>query len=161
MHTIVVPLDGSPLAEQVLPYARALAALTDARLHLIQVVHEDAVNGPFMPTIAETYATGSEQTVQQAHERAYSWETLSETANVYLSRQVQALHAAGGMADSEALLDEPADAIISVAGAAQAAYIAMATHGRSGLKRWALGSVADKVLHATETPLLLVRAQDA
>jgi nucleotide-binding universal stress UspA family protein len=38
--------------------------------------------------------------------------------------------------------------------------IVMATHGYSGLKRWALGSVADKVLHATTTPLLLVRAQE-
>jgi nucleotide-binding universal stress UspA family protein len=53
----------------------------------------------------------------------------------------------------------PADQIIKMAERTSGTMIVMATHGYSGLKRWALGSVADKILHATTTPLLLVRAQ--
>jgi nucleotide-binding universal stress UspA family protein len=53
----------------------------------------------------------------------------------------------------------PAETIIDEAVRRGVDLIVMATHGYSGIKRWALGSVADKVLHATRTPLLLVRAQ--
>ena len=53
----------------------------------------------------------------------------------------------------------PADAIVETAEAEQADLVVMATHGYSGIRRWALGSVADKVLHAIKTPLVLVRAQ--
>jgi nucleotide-binding universal stress UspA family protein len=58
-----------------------------------------------------------------------------------------------------AVIDFAAEAIIDEAARQHADLIVMATHGYSGLKRWALGSVADKVLHATTTPLVLVRAQ--
>ena len=54
----------------------------------------------------------------------------------------------------------PADLIVDTADERQADLIVMATHGYSGIKRWALGSVADKVLHATKTPLVLVRARN-
>jgi len=56
-------------------------------------------------------------------------------------------------------LGHPAEEIVAVAAEQQAMLITMATHGYSGLKRWALGSVADKVLHAATTPLVMVRAQ--
>jgi nucleotide-binding universal stress UspA family protein len=51
----------------------------------------------------------------------------------------------------------PADTIVEHAKESRADLIVMATHGYRGIKRWALGSVADKVLHATATPILLVR----
>ena len=54
---------------------------------------------------------------------------------------------------------EPAEAIVDTATNEHADLIVMATHGYTGVRRWALGSVADKVLHASATPLLLVRAQ--
>ena len=53
----------------------------------------------------------------------------------------------------------PAEVIVDSARERQAGLIVMATHGRSGLRRWTLGSVADKVLHASSIPLLLVRAE--
>jgi nucleotide-binding universal stress UspA family protein len=53
----------------------------------------------------------------------------------------------------------PAEAIINEAVEHHVDLIVMATHGYSGIKRWTLGSVADKVLHASTIPLLLVRAQ--
>ena len=52
----------------------------------------------------------------------------------------------------------PAEAIVDMAAERGADLIVMATHGHSGIRRWALGSVADKVLHTTTTPLVLVRA---
>ena len=57
------------------------------------------------------------------------------------------------------LFGYPAEAIVDAAIDYQTDLIVMATHGYSGLRRWALGSVADKVLHASPVPLLLVRAQ--
>jgi len=53
----------------------------------------------------------------------------------------------------------PAEAIVDEAAREGVDLIVMATHGASGLRRWAVGSVADKVLHATSTPLVLVHAQ--
>jgi nucleotide-binding universal stress UspA family protein len=58
---------------------------------------------------------------------------------------------------SEVAFGIPAEAIISTADSVQADLVAMSTHGLSGIGRWALGSTADKVLHAGNTPVLLVR----
>ncbi|HET9224615.1 MAG TPA: universal stress protein, partial [Roseiflexaceae bacterium] len=57
------------------------------------------------------------------------------------------------------VVDRTAEAIVDEAVRRDVDLIVMATHGYGGLKRWALGSIADKVLHATTTPLVLVRAQ--
>jgi nucleotide-binding universal stress UspA family protein len=54
---------------------------------------------------------------------------------------------------------EPAEVIVETAVQQHVDLIVMATHGYSGIKRWALGSVADKVAHAARTPLVLIRAQ--
>jgi len=58
---------------------------------------------------------------------------------------------------SEVLVGMPAEQIVDYVGKNPFNLIAMTTHGRSGLTRWAFGSVADKVLHATSSPVLLVR----
>jgi nucleotide-binding universal stress UspA family protein len=63
--------------------------------------------------------------------------------------------------ESAVTAGDPGDAILSEADAKDADLIAMSTHGRSGLTRWVLGSVADKVVHRTMKPLLIVRARDA
>ena len=54
---------------------------------------------------------------------------------------------------------EPAQAIVDTATNEHADLIVMATHGYTGVRRWALGSIADKVLHTSATPMMLVRAQ--
>ena len=61
---------------------------------------------------------------------------------------------------TRAIIGYPAEVIIDEAREMDVDLIVMATHGYSGLRRWALGSVADKVLHATTTPLILVRASE-
>ena len=77
-----------------------------------------------------------------------------------LDEEARSLTAAGLDVSTAAPLGEPGDVIVDEATQRGASLIVMATHGRGGLRRWALGSVADKVLHATATPLLVVRVRE-
>jgi nucleotide-binding universal stress UspA family protein len=81
-------------------------------------------------------------------------------AQRYLDKTAERLRGAGVDCSSETASGPEAAAILERAEAENFDLIAMSTHGRSGLMRWVLGSVADKVLHGTDRPLLLVRAGD-
>jgi nucleotide-binding universal stress UspA family protein len=138
----MVPLDGSELARQALPIAIDLAARAQAELILLQVV---------APSI-------------DAYLRAFPAET---NARIALHNQVtEALSAFAGerpeavQATSTIAIGTPAEAIANEADRRRADLIVMATHGYVGLQRWRLGSVADAVLHATTTPLLLIRVSE-
>jgi nucleotide-binding universal stress UspA family protein len=156
----LVPLDGSPLAEAVLvPAANLVAALSDPApgvLHLTQVVKQLST-------------TADEGFITQLNE-----ETV-ERAKAYLMLVKERLQA--GLKDckltiswSVALDADAADAIIGTAeereelegaeGLGGCDLIAMSTHGRSGLKRWVMGSVMERVLGATRLPMLIVRPQN-
>jgi nucleotide-binding universal stress UspA family protein len=153
MKTILVPLDGSPLAKQVLPSVRMLAPLLGAEARLLPVVSEaDRYHllADFEPD--DPFKTAGEK-------YRSSWDALRQNADSYLAPLAQQLRAAGVEPAYEVRLGAPAEVIVEEAEREHVALIAMATHGYSGIKRWALGSVADKVLHATGKPLLLVRAQ--
>lgn len=138
---VLVPLDGSALAEEVLPYAVGLAHLLDAELVLMRCL-TPSVN----PAVA---LAGTSSTL--AAERA-------SEAELYLADLADEL-AAGGMPASLRLEDgtDAADAIVSVAAERPDTLIAMATHGRSGFTRMMLGSVADRVVRAAHGPVLLRR----
>ena len=126
VERILVPLDGSELAETVLPYAEHLATRSGAELRLLSVTETEAGR-----TEANTYLTAlREQMAGRAVEASVS------------------------IAPGEA-----AATILAEADAWRVDLIAMSTHGRSGVLRWVFGSVADKVMHATTRPLLLVRAR--
>ena len=173
MNTILVPLDGSALAEQVLPSVRVLAPLMSAEVHLLHVVTEaDRYHLLFddprsdgdlelaLSARAEL-AEPSPAAVAPAPVRTQaSWEILRLNAMNYLADQAEKLQAVGITTNYEVRLGNPAEAIAEVAASLSARLIAMATHGYSGLRRWALGSIADKVLHITETPMLLVRGSE-
>ncbi len=142
---ILVPLDGSTSAEIVLPYARALAHEFRLPVTLLYVVdiadlatHLSVNNARFMDAMVETEL-----------KRARSY--LSGIVNTFNDSSVDCA-VETGRAD---------EGIIDKADEDKGALIAMATHGRTGLNRWLLGSVAEKVLRATANPLLLVRAGDA
>jgi nucleotide-binding universal stress UspA family protein len=76
--------------------------------------------------------------------------------------RVQEMVTAAGL-HAEVVLErgDAADRLLAVSAERQADLIVMATHGRSGLKRWALGSVAERVMRAAPVPLLLVQAREA
>jgi nucleotide-binding universal stress UspA family protein len=151
MKAIVVPLDGSALAEQVLPSVRMLAPIFDAKVKLLQVVLE--MDQYYLAMDFEL----SGPLAAQRGQRPTSWDLLRQSAESYLERQAAQLRAAGVETSYEVQLGAPAEVIVEVAEREQAALIAMATHGYSGIKRWALGSVTDKVVHAAKAPVSVVR----
>ncbi len=173
MNTILVPLDGSALAEQVLPSVRVLAPLMSAEVHLLHVVTEadryhllfdDPRSDGELEVALSARAELAEPSLSAvAHvpvQTQTSWEVLRLNAMNYLADQAEKLQAAGITTNYEVRLGNPAETIAELASTLCARMIAMATHGYSGLRRWALGSIADKVLHITETPMLLVRGNE-
>ncbi len=156
MKTILVPLDGSVLAEQVLPYVRRLAPMLQARVHLLRVVADPEGDRMLAETIAAAYGVGEPLATQQAH-RARSLELLRQNAERYLEPHAVLFHDAGLPVTVDVRCGPAADVIVEATLEQDGALIALATHGYSGLKRWALGSTTDKVIHATSTPVLIVR----
>lgn len=145
---VLVPLDGSALAEAVLPQALNYARITSGALVLLR-----AANAPYMPWLA---FGGAPQIDADLVEEM--WQTEIDQAHGYLDDVAQRLDSSGLPVRLEVLRGEPAQAIVGyIEQHSQVRLAAMATHGRSGLRGWVLGSVAEKVLHASPKPLLLVR----
>ena len=148
--TILVPLDGSELAESVLPHVEALAKQRNGdtvdtillRVCEYAVVPNDNVKG---------VPSGWEKDVRREIARS------KREAGKYLAEVEKRFEDADLRVQSEVLVGKPPNEIINHANGNPFSLIAMATHGRSGLKRLAYGSVADKVLRGASCPLLVVR----
>ena len=156
MKTILVPLDGSALAEAVLPYVRLLANTLGARVRLLHVITEVDTPNPLAYDISTLYSMSD---VVAARQTSYhqSLQALREHAEGYLASQAMRLKDDGIEVDLDARFGAPPDMIVEVAEQRSVSLIAMATHGYSGLRRWALGSVTDRVVQATRTPVFVVR----
>ncbi|MBA3470865.1 MAG: universal stress protein [Herpetosiphonaceae bacterium] len=140
---ILVPLDGSPLAETALSEARLMAQVLDCAITLLHVI---------MPVTAERAYLFPTSRLQ------HDWEDYHSRAQEYL-HTVQARLAEDGI-EAACCVDEgfPADVITRhIENDPAVAMAVIATHGRSGLQRWFLGSVADKVFHAVRKPVMIVR----
>jgi nucleotide-binding universal stress UspA family protein len=137
---ILVPLDGSALGHEVLSPASDLAHAFAGEIILLRVVQE-----PPYPH-SEAYGT-------------FSWDPAGDVteARRYLDSVAATLRCRGHTVEVLVEVGSPAAAIGTVAQECQASVIAMATHGRSGLARVVLGSVATATLHHGKVPLLLVR----
>jgi nucleotide-binding universal stress UspA family protein len=138
LKRILVPLDGSPLAERALPYARTLAQAAGARIWLLRAVPSADLAG-VKP--------------HETQEREF-WE-----AEGYLRDQSVCLPA--GSVEFATFGGGAAEGIVSECRSRQVDLVVMATHGRSGLGRWVFGSVAAGVLARAPAPVLLVRAWQA
>ena len=146
---ILVPLDGSPLAEQVLPYLQALQHGLGCPVTLLR-----AFNIPAL-VIDPAYQVPAQLVDQIA-------DTVRVEAQEYLDRVAASLADWGIKTISTVALErEPASLIIREAEQESNTLIAMSTHGRSGVGRWVLGSVTDKVLRAGTNPMLVIRARPA
>jgi nucleotide-binding universal stress UspA family protein len=156
MKTILVPLDGSALAEQVLPYIRTLAPLMGAGVRLLTVISDAYGEGLLTESLAAAYGVTDPLTVQRERERRESL-MHRQHAESYLAGQAAPLEGHGLDVEIDVRYGPAAEVIVEVAEGHHVALIAMATHGYSGLKRWALGSVTDKVAHATTRPMFVVR----
>ncbi|MEI6776330.1 MAG: universal stress protein [Chloroflexales bacterium] len=141
---ILVPLDGSALAEQILPHAMAIASHDGAKLTLLRVVE------------GHSSPDSGRSPLYRPHEMNVADQRA--TADFYLSRLAAELLTAGYAAHTSVVAAEhPARAILTTAEECGADMIALATRGRSGSTRSILGSVADKLIRGGTLPMLALR----
>ncbi len=151
---VLVTLDGSLLAEQVLPHVKTvLEGLTGVHVYLMAVAQ--LVDYQTASAMAYPMSILPSQVVDEEAERR----RIEDELRNYLRGIEHQLTREGVTASSEVRFGRPAEEIIAFANELNIDLIAMSTHGRSGLARWAYGSVADRVLRAAKCPVLLVRAK--
>jgi nucleotide-binding universal stress UspA family protein len=141
----LVPLDGSPTAEAIIPFVLEIAGPLDMAVRLLRVVE------PIAPMVVE----GASPVIVDdpvARER---------DAEEYLAPIAAELRGRGIDAAWEIRRGAAAAAILAAAKSARADLIAMSTHGRSGLGRLLFGSVAEQVLRHAEVPVFLMRQTEA
>lgn len=144
---ILIPLDGSKLAETALPVALEVAQKFDSEITLLRVV---------LPPHVVSHTTGAAYASLITGLR----EIAFEEAEIYLKTQQDALRQQGYRIHCQIVDGEPvADIILDAAENLTVDLIVMCTHGRSGVSRWVFGSVADRILRQATMPILLVRAQ--
>src|SRR5687768_13493221 len=143
-NTIVVPLDGSPFAEQALEQAVPLATSMEARLILVCAVPDNLLFGEVLTSFDE----------------GTKWDTEYETRAAYLQEVKQKFVARGLEVETQMKNGAPQEVILKTSDHAHADLIVMTTHGRGGLPRLWLGSVATGVVRHASQPVLLVRTKE-
>ncbi|RDZ64990.1 universal stress protein [Haloferax sp. Atlit-12N] len=135
---ILLPVDGSPAAEQAIPHVFDLAERYDATVHVLFVVNTTRDNaGIISGTVLETLEQEGQRVVDEVVERGES-------------RGIETVGAVRRGAPHETILDYATEHGAEV--------IAMATHGRTGVERVLLGSVTERVVRTAPVPVLTVRA---
>ena len=171
---IVVTLDGSKLAECVLPHLESIAKGCGAEEAVLITVTERI--GGLASSYKHTATTGSDEVHQPFigfSDRPYSEKQFEldpelkiplvtgkilKQGQRYLARVADQLGKKGVRTGIVILMGEAAEQIVDFAGVEKADLIIMASHGRSGFSRWAMGSVAEKVFHGSNVPILLIKA---
>ncbi len=143
---ILVCLDGSSLAEQILPYATEVALGCGSRIVLLEVTLPPSA--AIEPLTGYYRATPLEKILRQEQE-----------ARAYLKRIAQRPRKKGLKVSMLTASGDPGKTILNVANETNADLIVLSTHGRSGLRRLVFGSVADFVLKNSELPVLLRKPQ--
>lgn len=144
---IMVPLDGSTLAENVLSHVETIAKgcgiSTVAFVHVVEPARQVSGDAGFSTEDWERF---------DARHKA--------DAQKYLKQVVSRIKWEGVTVESEVLFGRAADALIDYAEKKKIDLIVIATHGRSGMSRWVWGSVADRILRSTSAPVLMVRSKE-
>jgi nucleotide-binding universal stress UspA family protein len=169
---LLIPLDGSKFAEEVLAPAAELAARSGAEVHLIEVVKESKAYPRWVSPPSAEHAIRDEYgwprgvpmgSPEHPIEMAVLVETSAQAVERTRCVAKDYLHSVStshfhGEAKAEVVVGEdPAEEILDYIGREKMDLVAMATHGRTGLARLLLGSVAAKLLRARAAPLFLVR----
>jgi nucleotide-binding universal stress UspA family protein len=141
INHILVPLDGSALAECVLPHVKAIAPVTNARITLLRVL-QPAQNGRDTPVVDPV-----------------EWHLQKQNAEKYMERVVGRLNESGILGVESVILEgNPAGVVIDFARSNNVDLIVLSTHGRSGLSGWNVSGVVQKILLRSYKSTLLVRA---
>jgi len=149
-RSLIVPLDGSELAEAVLPHAQTLAGVTNAQVVLLRACEPPAMPTYYSPELSEIPLHWG-QYAQQETARC------KEVSTKYLASVEERFRTAGMGVRSEILVGKAADEIVSYASKTPYSLIVMATHGRSGVSRLVYGSVALSILVGVSNPILLIK----
>jgi len=149
---ILVCLDGSKLAEQIMPYATEEATRFQGKLVLLQVVQEPITFSPGFPGEAPV-PIETDAMIERTKE------ALDRTGE-YLEKLAAPLRKKGIQVETVAIPGRPGEAILDYANTNSMGLITIATHGRGGLRRVVFGSVADHVLRESGLPVLVIRPQD-
>jgi len=145
LSKIIVPLDGSNAAESVLPFAEELAKALGLELILIQVIGiETTVH--FGPMAPDSWPVPSDVL-----------QRLDVVASGYLTGLAKQIKGRGLTVQWEVLRGSAGPRIVEFAKETPDCLVAMTTHGRSGFRRWVMGSVTDKVVRNTGEPVLVMR----
>jgi nucleotide-binding universal stress UspA family protein len=151
---ILVPLDGSELAEAAVPHAEAIAHAFKSKVVLFQAIK------PLDAIIAETLPWGTmnpEADEVPVGVSKAKFDAEKAAAEAYLNPIHEQLSAEGVSVEVQTGEGDGEEAIMAAAVANNAGLIVMSTHGRGGLERLVMGSVADGVLRNSDVPVLLIR----
>lgn len=157
---VLVPLDGSALAAQVLPYAGMVARSTGATVVLLRVVN------PYPGELVREGISVYRETDDQggALPSSADWEDvlarINSDAQAYLDQMAGTIRSDGVTVETSVRDGDPAECIVAEADRDAGTLIAMTTHGRTGVGRWLLGSVTDKMVRGGRHPMLITRAQE-
>lgn len=139
---LLVPVDGSAFAAQALPYAVTLARRCGGDIVLVRAVP------PVVPI--------GTPTAHLAGTGLAAWQAEAEAAEVDLARLRAEVEAQGVSVATTVLAGDPAAVVLELSRAPDVRLVVLATHGRSGISRWVLGSVAERILRDATRPLLLL-----
>ena len=148
LRKIIVPLDGSKVAEAVLPFVEEIVfGLKRGIKGEVTLLHV------LSPTY---YVVAGEAGAPVPYTDAEIEQIKNKTMD-YLDKVGEGLRSKGAIVECKVGVGRAAEEINKVADAINADLVAMSTHGRSGLSRWAFGSVTDRVLRGGNRPVLMVR----
>lgn len=157
---ILLPVDGSDLSRQAIPHAAALAKLSQAEVVALQVVDSEAQMISQASGITIEPLPAGQITVEIAREAVGAQRTVAQE-NLDAVRQ-ELLAQGVAKVSTEIRQGSPGEAIVEAVAEFGCDVVVIATHGRSGLRRALLGSVADHVArHTPNASVLLVRPRDA
>ena len=152
MHEkIVVPLDGSKVGEAALPYVEDIVSKLSPEVKT-EVVLVQVLAPASIPTVTGRTPDATPYTEQEL-------EKTEKKAMEYLNQTGEALKSKGVTVTAKVAVGDASEQIVKVAEEIDANLIAMSTHGRTGLSRWAFGSITDKVLRREgRIPVAMIRA---
>jgi len=156
---VLVPLDGSEFSRQVLPYVRSLLDPSAYRVMLLRVAStpEGVTSPPPRPLALDGWLLGRGADHTHPIFQSQVWDGLKAELRANLEPEVELLSQAGFAVTTVVRFGDAAEEIVDVAGGDDVALVVMATHGRSGLERLVMGSVAEAVLRRVQVPVMMVR----
>ena len=154
LKSIIVPVDGSPLAEQVLPHAAHMAELMGLSVTLLRVT---PLMEKYQSVIGNSRFEGGTSFQYDTFEGLVK--EADAQASRYLDKLEKDLYGMGVVSVNKRVVRGlPDNAIVDMAHQVPSTLVAMTTHGRSGIGRWVLGSVADGVVRRSGNPVFVIRA---